>query len=225
MPDYRQVADSFAEMFNIDKSIFRAQINQESGFDPNAVSSAGARGIAQIMPATARDWGVDPSDPVASLRAAAQHDAEYLASYQSWPKALVAYNAGPGYASQWNGTRSRLNSESRQYLDAILGPDWENGTVVPGGGSGATPPGISIDPSAWWAGIKEWWTGKVDAAEGGAVEVVAPWVVGAVGIVAISIGTTAMVLRSPPAKLVTQVAKSVPNPYIQGGAKLVGTVQ
>ena len=63
--DYRAVAVRAAQRAGINPAIFLRQINQESGFNPNARSSAGAVGIAQIVPR----WhpGVDATDPVASL--------------------------------------------------------------------------------------------------------------------------------------------------------------
>lgn len=76
-----------------------AQVRQESGFQPSAVSHAGARGIAQFMPATWAQWapGKDPFDPVAGIQA--QH--AYMRWLEGrtggdWPAALGAYNAGLG---------------------------------------------------------------------------------------------------------------------------------
>jgi len=71
------------------------QIRHESGFNPNARGSSGEVGIAQIMPQTAKGWGVDPTDPVASLNAAAQHMGTYSNDLGGdYAKALSAYNYG-----------------------------------------------------------------------------------------------------------------------------------
>lgn len=78
----------------INPTYFVAQINEESSFNPNAVSRAGAIGIAQIMKATADEWGINPWDPIASLQAASQHMAWYVNTYGSYDKALACYNAG-----------------------------------------------------------------------------------------------------------------------------------
>jgi len=67
--DYRAIAKQKAEKYGLLPDVFLRQIQQESGFNPGAVSEAGALGIAQIMPSTARGWGVNPRDPVASLDA------------------------------------------------------------------------------------------------------------------------------------------------------------
>jgi soluble lytic murein transglycosylase-like protein len=78
-------------------ALLAAQLKQESGFNPRAVSRAGARGIAQFIPATARANGLrDPFDPEASIEAQARLMAGLLRRFGSVPLALAAYNAGPG---------------------------------------------------------------------------------------------------------------------------------
>ena len=80
----------------IDPNVFLRQINQESGFNPNAGSPAGAQGIAQIVPKY--HPGVNTADPVASLNYAANLDKQLLTQYGGdYTKALsVAYNGGQG---------------------------------------------------------------------------------------------------------------------------------
>lgn len=121
---YRQLARQDALQAGIDPDLFERQINQESGFNPGAVSPAGAIGIAQIMPATAAVWGVDPHDPVSSLQAAASAMAQYYNSYHSYPMALACYNAGCGALNDaisqcGSGWRGCLPSETRAYITAI----------------------------------------------------------------------------------------------------------
>lgn len=116
MPDYRQVARRKAEKYGLDPDVFERQIQQESGFNPNAVSPAGARGIAQIIPSTAQSWGVDPNRPVKALDAAAKNMARYVKQYGSYRDALVAYNAGPGAVGS-----SSLPAETTNYVKTILG--------------------------------------------------------------------------------------------------------
>src|SRR4051794_30981776 len=96
MADYRAQARRAAARYGLDPNIFVRQIQQESGFSPTARSGAGAIGIAQIMPGTAKAWGVDPTDPTAALNAAAKNMAGYVKQFGSYRDALVAYNAGPG---------------------------------------------------------------------------------------------------------------------------------
>lgn len=124
--DYRSMARQDAIDAGIDPNLYVRQINQESGFDPSAVSSAGAVGIAQIIPSTAESWNVDPYNPVDSLRVAAQHMAGYYTHYgYDYAKALAAYNAGPGavdnavscYGANWE---QDLPSETQGYISAIM---------------------------------------------------------------------------------------------------------
>lgn len=94
MPDYRRVARAAAAKYGIDPAIFERQISQESGFRPDARSGAGALGIAQFMPATAKSYGVDPMDPMSALDGAARMDADNLKKYGSYERMLSAYNSG-----------------------------------------------------------------------------------------------------------------------------------
>lgn len=85
-----------AAKHGVPPSFLAAQIQAESSFDPDAVSPAGAIGIAQFMPATAKSIGLDPHDADASIYAMAKLMAHYRREYGSWQKALYAYHDGPG---------------------------------------------------------------------------------------------------------------------------------
>jgi hypothetical protein len=117
--DLRAVARQAAVSAGLDPDIFERQIHAESGFDPDAHSPAGARGIAQITPATARAWGVDTSDPVASLQVAAREMAKYVRKYGNYSMALAAYNAGPGAVERYGGVPPY--AETQRYVAKILG--------------------------------------------------------------------------------------------------------
>ncbi len=94
---YMNLARQDAIDADIPPDWFVRQINMESGFNPKALSPAGAEGIAQFMPATAAGLGISPWDPVAALKGAAQLMARYQARYGGdYAKALAAYNAGSG---------------------------------------------------------------------------------------------------------------------------------
>ena len=73
-----------------------ARSSRSPASKPHIGSPAGAQGIAQIMPATARGWGVDPNNPRQALDAAAKNMASYVKKYGGYENALRAYNAGPG---------------------------------------------------------------------------------------------------------------------------------
>ena len=124
---YVNLARQDALEAGISPDIFVRQINEESGFNPYAISPAGAIGIAQFMPATAAGLGVNPRDPVDALQGAARLMAHYVRQYGgSYAQALAAYNAGPGrvalaiYFGGWNW-RAYLPYETRAYIRIILG--------------------------------------------------------------------------------------------------------
>lgn len=86
-----------AQRWNISAALLAAQLYAESGFNPFAVSSAGARGIAQFMPGTGASYGLtNPFDPEASIDAQGHLMRDLLREFGSVPLALAAYNAGPG---------------------------------------------------------------------------------------------------------------------------------
>lgn len=117
---YRALARQHAQAAGIDPDIFERQIEQESGFNPNAVSPAGARGIAQFMPATAQGAGIDPDDPQQAIPAAAKLMRQHLDRYGGdYAKALAAYNAGPGTVDQHGGVPPF--EETQRYVARILG--------------------------------------------------------------------------------------------------------
>ncbi len=76
-------------------ALYRANIEVESAYRQDAISSAGAIGLGQLMPATARDLGVDPRDPLQNLDGAARYLAMMLDTFGDPRLALAAYNAGP----------------------------------------------------------------------------------------------------------------------------------
>src|SRR5262252_1954293 len=117
--DLQDYARQVANKYGIDPDIFVRQIQQESGFNPGAKSPAGATGIAQFMPDTARGMGIDPSDPYAALAAAARLDASNLQKYGGdYSKALAAYNAGGDNVDKYGGVPPF--QETQRYVSNIL---------------------------------------------------------------------------------------------------------
>jgi soluble lytic murein transglycosylase-like protein len=99
-----------------------ATLLQESAYDPRAISSAGAIGIAQFMPETAAEEGIDPYDPIAAIAGAADLLGGYVRAYTSvyddpYVAALAAYNAGPGAVARYAGVPPY--AETREYIDVI----------------------------------------------------------------------------------------------------------
>lgn len=124
---YVELARQDALAAGIPPELFVRQIDQESGFNPNALSAAGAEGIAQFMPATAAGLGIDPWDPVQSLLGAAQLMARYTHHYGGdYAKALAAYNGGTGtlqaaIVACGAGWLSCEPAETQAYVQKILG--------------------------------------------------------------------------------------------------------
>lgn len=123
MPDRNSLvaaAREAAARYGLDPAIFVRQIDQESGFNPRAVSPAGAQGIAQFMPGTARGVGLkDPFEPISALDASAKHMAALLRNLGSYPLALAGYNAGAGAVQKYGGIPPYR--ETQNYVKAILG--------------------------------------------------------------------------------------------------------
>lgn len=109
----------YAALQGIDPSLVRAVVAAESGGASEAVSRAGAVGLMQLMPATARMLDVDPYDPLDNLRGGIAYLADLVKSYGDVRLALVAYNAGPSHASRVARGEALLYGETRRYLDAI----------------------------------------------------------------------------------------------------------
>jgi soluble lytic murein transglycosylase-like protein len=84
-------------------TLYRANIEVESAYRQDAVSSVGAIGFGQLMPATARDLGVDPRDPLQNLDGSARYLAIMLETFGDPRLALAAYNAGPDAVRQYGG--------------------------------------------------------------------------------------------------------------------------
>jgi soluble lytic murein transglycosylase-like protein len=102
---YDPYIDRVAEENGLSPSLIKAVALVESGFDPRAVSEAGAQGLMQLMPATAKDYGVaDAFDPLANLRAGARHLRTLLDRFDGdLTLALAAYNAGAGTVERHEG--------------------------------------------------------------------------------------------------------------------------
>lgn len=89
--------------YQLPKGLLAAVAQTESGGNPSAVSPAGAQGLMQLMPGTAKELGVNPWVPAQAVQGAAQLLATHLRNYGSVPLALAAYNAGPGAVEQYGG--------------------------------------------------------------------------------------------------------------------------
>ena len=108
-----------AQANGIDPALLAGLIKQESNFNPNAGSSAGARGLTQLMPGTASGLGVtNLSDPQQQIDAGAKYLAEQLKTFGGdVTKALAAYNAGPGAVQRFGGVPPY--AETQNYVRTV----------------------------------------------------------------------------------------------------------
>ena len=108
-----------ATQTGVDPRLLAAVAWTESGFNAGAVSPAGAQGLMQIMPATAKGLGVDPTDPAQAVSGAARYLAENLQKFEGRTDlALAAYNAGPGAVRKHGGIPPY--AETQQYVTKVL---------------------------------------------------------------------------------------------------------
>ena len=118
--DWRARVAELAAKYDISPALLEAVVWQESRWRTGAVSPAGARGLAQLMPGTARQMGVNPDDPHANLEGGARYLRMQLDTFGGdIEKALAAYNAGPGRVARAGGIPNIR--ETRDYVAAILG--------------------------------------------------------------------------------------------------------
>ena len=129
--DLWPTATRIAREEGVDPALFRALVRAESGGNQNAVSSAGARGYTQLLPATAKGLGVNPDDPEDNLRGGARYLAQQLKAHGGNVQlGLAAYNAGPGNVKKYGGVPPF--AETQAYIQRVVGYAKE----FPGGGKG-----------------------------------------------------------------------------------------
>ncbi|GAA4647531.1 hypothetical protein GCM10023115_54930 [Pontixanthobacter gangjinensis] len=117
---YVAKVQELAGRFDLSPALIEAVVWQESRWRADAVSPVGARGLAQLMPGTARELGVNPHDPFANLEGGARYLRQQLARFDgNLEHALAAYNAGPGRVIRSGGVPNIR--ETKLYVAAIMG--------------------------------------------------------------------------------------------------------
>jgi soluble lytic murein transglycosylase-like protein len=119
---YDYLIEEYARIHDVSPELIRAVIQAESNFNPRAVSAKGAMGLMQLMPATARELGVDdPFHPGQNIRGGVTYLARLLAKYdQNVELALAAYNAGAGNVERYGNAVPPFR-ETRDYVKKITG--------------------------------------------------------------------------------------------------------
>jgi peptidoglycan DL-endopeptidase CwlO len=115
---YANLFRQAASRYGVDASLLAAVASQESSFNSQAVSPAGAQGLMQFMPATAKGLGVDALDPTSAINGAAKYLSSLTKQFGSTELALAAYNAGPGTVSRYGGIPPY--SETQNYVRAVM---------------------------------------------------------------------------------------------------------
>lgn len=112
--------EHYGEYYQIDPLLVKLIIEQESAFDPLALSPAGAMGLMQLMPDTAWLLGVsDPFDPEQNIEGGVRYFSQQMDRFGSVELALAAYNAGPGAVESWGGVPPY--PETVNYVNSIVG--------------------------------------------------------------------------------------------------------
>jgi soluble lytic murein transglycosylase-like protein len=118
-PQFATALTHAAAAANVSPTLLSALVWQESRWNPQALSPKGAMGLAQLMPATARNLGVNPADPIANLIGGARYLRMLLDQFDGdVEKALAAYNAGPGRVRSAGGVPAI--AETRNYVSSIV---------------------------------------------------------------------------------------------------------
>ena len=122
---YDNLINEMSRKYNVPARLIKAVIQQESTFNPNAKSGAGAVGLMQLMPATARELGVtDRTDPRQSIEGGTKYLSQQLKRFNGDVRlALAAYNAGAGNVNKYGGVPPF--KETQDYVRKITG--WYNG--------------------------------------------------------------------------------------------------
>ena len=108
-----------AKKYDVNPNLVRAIVRQESSFNPNSLSSAGAQGLMQLMPGTARSLGVsNPWDIEQNIEGGTHYIKEQIDQFGDVSMALAAYNAGPGAVQKYNGIPPY--QETQNYVQKVL---------------------------------------------------------------------------------------------------------
>lgn len=122
--EYIAYANKLEKAHGLPNNIIVGLMSAESSFRPEIISgeqksSAGAIGILQFMPATAKEYGIDPTKPYQSINAAVKYLKNSYKQLGNWEDSIRSYNAGVGAIKQWKAGKRQLPKETREYLGRV----------------------------------------------------------------------------------------------------------
>ena len=126
--DYSSLVNAAAARYGLNPALLNAVIQVESSGDPNAISSKGAQGLMQLMPATAASLGVtNPFDPAQNIDAGARYLSQMINQFGSVDAGLAAYNWGPGNVA----SGAAMPSSVQAYVANVLGEAGVMSPIIP----------------------------------------------------------------------------------------------
>lgn len=119
--EFESIISEASKKYNVDESLIKAVIRQESAYDPQATSYCGAQGLMQLMPETAKELGVqDAYNPRDNIMGGTKYLRRLLDQFDgNMTKAIASYNAGPGAVQQHGGVPPY--PETQDYVSKVLG--------------------------------------------------------------------------------------------------------
>jgi soluble lytic murein transglycosylase-like protein len=146
---FSDLINAAAQKYGVDPALLKGLIRQESNFNPNAKSPAGAAGLCQLMPGTAAALGcTNPLDPAQAIDAGAKYLSQQLKAFGGDPrKALAAYNAGPGAVQRYGGVPPY--AETQNYVRSVMAfadqyRSAQTSTPQPAGGAAGSLPYTTV---------------------------------------------------------------------------------
>jgi len=118
-PHLEALVVKYAERYGMNPAIIRAIVMAESNWSPHAISKKGAVGLMQLMPGTAHLLRIDPHHPEQNIEGGVRYFSFLLNMFKDVDLALIAYNAGPGYAERYSRGKAFLYGETRQYVLSV----------------------------------------------------------------------------------------------------------
>jgi hypothetical protein len=147
---YQALIDRAAAQYGVPADHLARMLGRESGWRPEVIdgrvkSPVGAEGVAQFMPGTAKELGVDPLNPESAIPGAARYLSQLQKQFGgNLEHATAAYNWGPGRVDTWlkaGADPSRMPAETQAYLKAVM----------QGGAPAAAPPTAGAMPAFGWS--------------------------------------------------------------------------